>query len=61
VIFLTFVTEVLIYDKEITTPQKVGFFWPSNNQFAFFWPFVSVVWVFIEIFIWQPWLITVRK
>jgi len=44
-------------DKGMTMPQiKFGcFLWTLNSRFGLFLAFFSIVWIFIEIFIWQPW------
>jgi len=34
--------------------QSLACFWPLNNRFGLFLAFFSTVWLFIEIFIWQP-------
>jgi len=43
------------------TANKVWlFFWPLNSRLDLFWPLFCIVWLCIEIFIWQPWLCRVR-
>ena len=40
---------------------KFGFFSGLlNSRLGLFWPLFCIVWLFIEIFIWKPWLCRVR-
>jgi len=36
-------------------PQSnLAFFWPLNYRLGLFWPLFKTVWLFIDIFVWQP-------